>query len=60
MGQLQSDYDQGIFKHYSPSVMIPKVYGFEVKDVDGAIDYLLYHDGLYVGYILALKRLLLH
>ncbi len=55
--QLQSDYNQGLFSKYSPSVMIPKVYGFEVKNIDEAIDYLLHHEGLHAGYILALKRL---
>jgi hypothetical protein len=56
--QLQRDFDQGMFRNYSPSVMIPKVYGFEVKNIDEAIDYLLYHEGLHAGHILALKRLL--
>ena len=55
--QLQSDFDQRIFKNYSPSVMIPKVYGFEVNNMDEAIDYLLYHEGFHGGYILSLKHL---
>lgn len=54
--RLQTDFALKIFKPYSPSVMIPKVYGFEVQDIDGAIEYLLYHEGLHAGYIAALKR----
>lgn len=56
--QLQSDLDKDVFKNYSPSVMIPKVYGFEVSNIDEAIDYLLHHEGFHAGYILSLKRLL--
>ncbi len=56
--QLQSDLDKRIFENYSPSVMIPKVYGFEVNNIDEAIDYLLYHEGFHSGYILSLKHLL--
>jgi hypothetical protein len=37
--------------------MIPKVYGFEVNNIDEAIDYLLYHDGLHTGCIMSLKHL---
>lgn len=55
---LQSDLDRQIFDNYSPSVMIPKVYGFEVRTIDEAIDYLLYHDGYHTGCILSLKHLL--
>lgn len=56
--QLQSDFGKRIFKNYTPSVMIPKVYGFEVSNIDEVIDYLLYHEGLHSGYVLALKHLL--
>jgi hypothetical protein len=56
--QLQSDFGKRIFKHYSPPVMIQKVYGVEVNNIDEAIDYLLYHEGFHAGYILSLKHLL--
>ncbi|MDO1448213.1 DinB family protein [Rhodocytophaga aerolata] len=58
LDQLQADYDKKLFNNYSPSVMIPKVYGFEVNNIDEVIDYLLYHEGLHGGYILSLKHLL--
>jgi len=55
--QLQSDYDKKIFENYSPSAMIPKVFGFEVTNINDAIEYLLLHEGLHHGYILSLKHL---
>ena len=56
--KLQSDLDENIFSNYSPSVMIQKVYGFEVTNINEAIDYLVYHEGLHHGYILSMKHLL--
>lgn len=58
LDKLESDLAGQIFVNYSPSVMIPKVYGFEVSNIDEAIDYLLYHDGYHSGCILSLKHLL--
>jgi hypothetical protein len=56
--RLQSDLDKNLFENYSPSVAIAKVYGFEVKNIHEALEYLLYHEGLHSGYVLSLKRLL--
>lgn len=56
--KLQSDFEKEIFEHYSPSVMIQKVYGVEVNNIDQAIDYLIYHEGFHAGYVLSLKHLL--
>ncbi len=56
--KLQSDFDKNIFENYSPSGMIPKVYGVEVNNIDEAIDYLLYHEGFHGGYMLSMKHLL--
>lgn len=58
MDAWQSDLDKNKFVNYSPSVMIPKVYGFEVSNIEDAMEYLLYHDGYHAGYILSLKHLL--
>jgi hypothetical protein len=52
------EHSRRAFVQYTPSVMIPKVYGFEVNTIDEAIDYLLYHEGYHSGYIAAMKRLL--
>lgn len=54
---LQTDLDKKIFQSYTPSVMIPKVYGFEVNTIDEAINYLLYHEGYHSGCIISLKHL---
>jgi hypothetical protein len=54
--QLQNDYDKKLFSEYSPSAAILKVYGFEVSNIDDALDYLLYHEGLHAGQILSLKK----
>ena len=50
------DVNHGIFISYTPSVMIPKVYGFEVVNIQSAIEYLLYHDGYHDGCISALIK----
>lgn len=55
--RLQTDYDKKLFINYTPSAGILKVYGFEVNNIDEALEYLLYHEGFHGGYITALKRL---
>jgi hypothetical protein len=56
--QLQTDYDSNVFAQYAPPVMISKVYGFDVNNIDEALEYILYHEGLHAGQILSLKRML--
>jgi DinB superfamily len=55
--QLQTDFDKKLFNNYSPSAIIPKVYGFEVNDINGALEYLLYHEGYHGGCIASLMHL---
>ncbi len=55
--RLQVDLDNNAFINYTPSIMIPKVYGFEVSNIEEALEYLLYHEGYHSGCILSLKRL---
>lgn len=55
--KLQVAFDENRFNIYTPSVMIPKVYGFEVTNIDEALEYLLHHEGFHSGYILSLKHL---
>ena len=52
---LQTDYDKNIFLNYQP-FLVP--YGFEVTNIDEAINFMLFHEGLHIGYIMALKRVL--
>jgi hypothetical protein len=56
--QLQVDFDKKIFGDYTPSPNILKFYDIEIKGIDDALEFLLYHEGYHSGYILSLKRLL--
>lgn len=56
--RLEEDLGVLRSKSYTPSVLIPKVYGFEVRSIDEALEYLLFHEGQHIGYIQALKKLL--
>jgi hypothetical protein len=56
VNRLQGDLDNNIFVNYTPSIMIPKVYGFEVTNIQEALEYLLYHEGYHTGCIMALKH----
>ncbi|MFZ6023263.1 MAG: DinB family protein [Bacteroidota bacterium] len=55
--QLQLDYDKTIFRNYTPSPNILKVYGIEIQGIDDALEFLLNHEGYHCGCVLALKRL---
>ncbi|MFT3750223.1 MAG: DinB family protein [Agriterribacter sp.] len=55
--QLQTDYDKKIFDSYTPSPNIFKLYGIEIKDIDDALAFILYHEGYHSGCILALRKL---
>jgi hypothetical protein len=55
--QLNADVEHKLFSNYSPSVVIPKVYGFEVNNIDDALEYLLYHEGFHAGSVMSLKRI---
>jgi hypothetical protein len=55
--QENLDLDKNLFQNYIPSVMIPKVYGFDVNNIDEAINYLVYHEGYHAGCVISLKRL---
>ncbi len=51
--QLEADYNKGIFKEYPA---FTTRYGVELASIEDAIDFLPFHDGLHMGYIMALKR----
>jgi hypothetical protein len=55
--QLQTDWKQGLFDNYPSWSAMP--YGIEIADVEDALDFLTFHDGLHTGYIMAQKRLVL-
>lgn len=56
INRLAADFDAGIFRDYRPSEKIPEIYGVEVRNIDEALDFLLYHEGLHVGYVFSLKH----
>ncbi|WP_395066140.1 DinB family protein [Flavobacterium sp.] len=52
---LQTDYNKNIFLNYQ---LFTVPYGFDVTNIDEAINFMLFHEGLHLGYIMALKRVL--
>jgi hypothetical protein len=54
LNELQSDYDTGVFKNYTSVVTR---YGMELTNVEDAINFLPFHEGLHIGCIVALKKL---
>jgi hypothetical protein len=53
--QLDIDYPSNLFTHY-PSWTTR--YGVEIASIDDALQFLLYHEGLHTGTIMAMKRLI--
>jgi hypothetical protein len=51
--QLESDYNKDIFKEYPA---FTTRYGVELASIEDAIDFLPFHEGFHMGYIIALKR----
>ncbi len=52
--QTDEDYHQQKFKNYTAWTTR---YGVEIKDIDDALKFLAFHEGLHIGFILALKRI---
>jgi len=53
INQLEQDYHAGKFSGYMPW---KTRYGVEVNRIEDAINFLSFHDGLHIGYSLALRR----
>ncbi len=53
--QFEHDYNQNIFTSYTPWT---NRYGIEITNIDDAIAFVLFHEGLHLGYVMALKRVL--
>lgn len=51
---LSSDLEKGVFKEYNPYVTS---FGVELKNIEDAIKYVAVHDGIHLGYSMALKKL---
>ena len=55
--EFQTDYDDERFENYTMSPNIRKVYGIEIKNINDALSFLLYHEGYHTGYIMSLRKL---
>ena len=53
--QFGKDYEAGIFSGYPAWTT---GYGIEISNIDDAINFDLFHEGLHRGYIMAMKRML--
>jgi len=54
LDQLEADYDSGIITDYS-TVTTP--YNITLSNIDEAIAFLPFHEGLHIGYIMGLRKL---
>lgn len=53
---LENDYNNGTFKTYNTWTTR---YGVELRDIDAALSFLIYHEGLHAGSILSQKKLVI-
>ncbi|RZA00307.1 MAG: DinB family protein [Sphingobacteriaceae bacterium] len=53
LNQLEADYNDNLFANYVPWTTR---YGVELANIDDAIKFLPFHDGLHTGYIMAQRR----
>lgn len=53
--QFETDYENNLFKNYIPWTTR---YGIELSNIDELTAFLIYHEGLHLGYIMALKHAL--
>jgi hypothetical protein len=54
--QFESDFAKGIFENYTQWTTR---YGVELASINDALDFLPFHEGMHVGYMMAIKRLLI-
>jgi hypothetical protein len=52
---LEMDYNEGLFNANPPWT---NRYGVEHENIEQSINFLLFHDGLHTGYIMAMRKLL--
>jgi hypothetical protein len=52
--RLETDLQSNLFQGYIPWTTR---YGVEMNNIDQALDFLPFHEGMHLGYIMALKRL---
>ncbi len=54
LDRLESDLENNVFGNYTP---LTTRYGVELENIEQAIAFLPFHEGLHIGTIMALKRL---
>ena len=54
LDQLEADMDKGIFIDYGK---VMTRYGIELSSIDSAVTFLPFHEGLHIGYIMAMRKL---
>ncbi len=52
--QLEKDFENKLFVNYQP---FTTALGVEINNIEDAMDFLFFHEGLHTGYMMALKRL---
>ena len=55
INQLETDYANHVFANYTPWT---NRYGIEHTTIEDTLCFLPYHEGLHLGYVMALKRLI--
>ena len=55
--KMGADYAHDLFRNYTYSDRIKEIYGIDVRTIDDAIDFIVYHEGFHVGCVLMLKHL---
>jgi hypothetical protein len=54
MDRLAADYSSGTFLKFDPW---NKRYGMKLNSIEDAINFIPFHEGMHIGYIMALKKL---
>ncbi|TBO39565.1 DinB family protein [Pedobacter kyonggii] len=54
MDRLAADYSSGAFLKFDPW---DKRYGMKLNSIEDAINFIPFHEGMHIGYIMALKKL---
>jgi hypothetical protein len=54
VGKLEQDYNSGIFKDYTT---FKNSAGFTLNSIDDALQFNLYHEGLHLGTVLSLLKI---
>lgn len=60
LDELQEGLEKNLFEKYTASPNIFRVYGIEIKSIDDALEFLLYHEGYHTGYILSQRKFVVH